>query len=273
MNWLVLIVLSVSCMIPLSARNHKKNKGRPVSQKIRKQPRPPLIFQGFFPEYEHNRLDLIAQLIPASPVIFEAGGHRGEDTIKFAARWPDAQILSFEPYPPSFEKLSQITQDLKNVKAYQLAVNDYKGTAVFYVVQDVKRDGASSLLQPSAETVELYVGPKIEVPCVILDDWCRDNAVDHIDFMWLDLEGVELQILKSSPTILATVKVIYTETNFFGYRIGTTQFDDLKTFIEASGFKLLSHWYRQGRQGDAIFVKKEIFDEIVREYKIVKSST
>lgn len=79
--------------------------------------------------------------------------------------------------------------------------------------------------------------------------------------MWLDLEGLELQILASSLKILDTVKLIYTETNFLEFRKGMTQFKDLKKFLNNFGFKLLSHWYAEGLQGNAIFVKNIEFPE------------
>jgi hypothetical protein len=102
-----------------------------------------------------------------------------------------------------------------------------------------------------------YQGPKVEVPCVILDDWCKKNNIEQIDFMWLDLEGLELQVLKSSPSILTTVKAIYTETNMYDFRKGMTKYKELRSFLEASGFTMLSHWYFEGLQGNAIFIKKE----------------
>ena len=100
-----------------------------------------------------------------------------------------------------------------------------------------------------------YQGPQIVVNCVVLDDWCSENGINKIDFMWLDLEGAELQMLKSSPKILETVSLIYVETNFQEFRIGMTQYSSLKEFLEASGFHLLSHWYRENLQGDAIFIR------------------
>jgi uncharacterized protein YfaT (DUF1175 family) len=104
-----------------------------------------------------------------------------------------------------------------------------------------------------------YQGPLIEVDCVILDDWCQANAVSGFDFMWLDLEGYELQALSKSLVILSTVNAIYVETNFQNFRVGMTQFVDLRKFLEGNGFKLLSHWYHDGLQGNAIFIKKELF--------------
>jgi FkbM family methyltransferase len=225
----------------------------------------PARFEGFFEQYGGRRLDLIAQFLPYAPVIFEAGGHYGIDTIKIAKRWPRGTVISFEPNPNAFKLLSEATQDTVNIHAYNLAVNTYNGTAILNICygtngNEVLSEGASSLLEPSEWMKIHYKGPKVEVPCVVLDDWCQSHEIDHIDFMWLDLEGLELQVLKSSPRILEKVNVIYTETNFLEFRLGMTQFTDLKTHLENSGFKMLSHWYYEGLQGDAIFVKRELFE-------------
>ncbi len=222
-------------------------------------------FEGFFEEYGAKPEDLIAKFLPDDPVVFEAGGHYGCDTIRFATRWPKGTIISFEPNPHAFAKLLESTKDFINVYAYNLAINDYNGIAVLNVCYGDNGDnpafeGASSLLNASEWMKIHYQGPKLEVSCVVLDDWCRANDIDHIDFMWLDLEGLELQVLKSSLKTLEKVKVIYTETNFLEFRREMTQFKDLKTFLENFGFQLLSHWYAEGFQGNAIFVKKELFE-------------
>jgi uncharacterized protein YfaT (DUF1175 family) len=103
-----------------------------------------------------------------------------------------------------------------------------------------------------------YMGPVITVPCVVLDDWCAKNHIHAFDFIWLDLEGFELQFLKSSPHILSTAKVIYTETNFYEFRQEMSQYKDLQSFLESQGFEMIAHWYNEGLQGDAIFVRSEL---------------
>lgn len=224
----------------------------------------PYRFEGIFEEYDGKRLELIAQFIPDSPVVFEAGGHYGEDTVRLANMWPEGTIVTFEPNPAAFEKLQDTISELTNVHAYLLAAGDKAGVLPFYVCYGSSGDnpifeGASSLLEPSNWMKANYQGPVIEVECVLLDDWCEAQGIDHIDFMWLDMEGMEQQTLSSSPKILDTVKVIYTETNFLSFRKGMTQFDELHRFLEDSGFCLLSHWYAEGFQGNAIFIKKELF--------------
>lgn len=229
----------------------------------------PARFEGFFEEYGGRRLELVAKFIPKNPVIFEAGGHYGEDTVNFLNTWPNGTVISFEPNPNAFTKLSERSKNISNIHAYNLAVNNYNGIATLNVCYGTTGDnpifeGASSLLEPSESMKIHYGGPKVQVPCVILDDWAQANNVDHIDFMWLDLEGLELQVLASSPKILSKVQVIYTETNFYEFRKGTTQFQNLKDFLSKSGFRLLSHWYTEGLQGDAVFVKNELFDQALK---------
>ena len=94
----------------------------------------------------------------------------------------------------------------------------------------------------------------------MLDDWCQQNQINAFDFMWLDLEGFEIQFLKSSPRMLATTKVIYTETNFYNFREGVSKYDDLKAFLESQGFKMIAHWYNEGLLGDAIFVRSQLLE-------------
>lgn len=222
-----------------------------------------LLFEGICENYYEDKLDLIARFLPENPLILEAGAHHGYDTLSFALKWPNATIISFEANPSSFEKLREKTASIPNVRTHQLALNSYNGKAVLHVCRmptaiDPVDEGASSLLETSEWMKDHYAGPKMEVPCVILDDWCRENRVDHVDFMWLDLEGVELQILQSSPKILDKVKVIYTETNFREFRLGMTQYAELRAFLENAGFTLFAHWYIENWQGDAIFINNRL---------------
>lgn len=209
-----------------------------------------------------NYLKVCKKLIGDSPIIFEAGGFDGTDTEKFAKTFPKGLIITFEPNPDSYKMLEERVSKYKNVWPNQLAVNNEEGKVLFYVCHGTYGKnpifaGASSILEPTKDMEVHYMGPRIYVPCVILDNWCIKNEVDHIDFMWLDLEGLELRVLKSSPNILKSVKIIYSETNFFEFRKGTVQFEDLKNFLKRHGFLMVVHWH-SNLQGNAIFIKKSV---------------
>lgn len=218
---------------------------------------------GSFEEFEKRPLDLIAQFLPEDPIIVEAGAYNGDDSLRLARKWPEGKIFSFEPNPHAYEQFLKKTANIPNIFGFHLALSHFNGIALFNVCYGSTGDnpdfeGASSLL-PASPWMEIhYQGPKIRVPCVTLDTWAEENQIDHIDFLWLDLEGMELPVLKSSPQILAKVKAIYTETNFMEFRVGTTQYQDLNAFLEKEGFVLLAHWYVENfkGQGNAIYIRK-----------------
>lgn len=214
-------------------------------------------------EVVEDRLRVAAQFLPENPFVFEVGAKDGEDSVKLAKMWPRGTILSFEANKNQFIKYLERSQKFSNMQGYNLAVNTYNGFATFHLCwgsngDDPVFEGASSLLEPFGPYKNDYKGPTITVPCVVFQDWCREHAVNRIDFIWLDIEGFELQFLKSSPELLKTVRVIHTETNFSQFREGTTQFEDLKSYLESEGFTLVAHWYNEGLQGDAIFVRNEL---------------
>jgi FkbM family methyltransferase len=232
----------------------------------------PQQFEGSFEEWVEKRFELISLFLPPDPVILQAGAYYGSETLYFAKCWPQSKILAFEPNPHAFQTLLSGTINIKNIHAYNLALNDDSGYFPFFICygstgKDVVFEHASSLLRPSASMAIHYQGPVIPVSCVILDDWCRENKWDRLDFACLNLQGAELQVLKSSPEVLKTLTCISIHTNFFPFRFGTTQFPELRNFLENAGFQLLAHWYREGLDGDAIFVKNDFFcNREVEEY-------
>lgn len=163
---------------------------------------------------KNDILELVKKYIPNAPVILEAGAHKGEDTVVMGKTWPQGIIHAFEPLPKTYQILKNTTQDFANVKGYPYALSDKIGKANFYVC--VTGEGASSLLAPKPilDPYMIFDLMPVVVDCTILDEWAKQNKVAHIDFMWLDMEGAELIVLKSSCEILSTVKAIYTEVNF-----------------------------------------------------------
>ncbi len=220
-------------------------------------------FAETFAGKTEKRLEIIKRFLPENPIVFEAGAFDGASSVILGKLWPNGKIISFEANPTRFTEYQEKARGATNLQGYNLAVNTYNGIATFYLCwgtggKNPIYEGASSLLPASEVQKAHYMGPVITVPCVILDDWCQEHQIEKFDFMWLDLEGFELPFLKSSPNMLKTVKVIYTETNFFAFREGHTQYVDLRAFLESQGFTMIAHWYLEGVQGDAIFVRNEL---------------
>ncbi len=121
----------------------------------------------------------------------------------------------------------------------------------FYV--DLQDTSCISFLYTPAEKKKFFETP-IKVPVLTLDKWAELQNVSHIDFLYLDMQGAEGDMLKASPTLLKTVKVI--ELEFYTYPVyeGIMFRDEIKTFLEDAGFKTL--YLEPEENGEAIFVRK-----------------
>lgn len=156
-------------------------------------------------------------ILPASPVIIEAGASRGMDTVKFAKLWPEGRILAFEPEPKAFSVLSEVTQSFPNVERFAVALSTETGTATFHVSSlgdNANSSDASSLLKPKEATSTfngLEFTKQIEVATITLSEFVKSHEIEHIDFMWLDMQGMEIKCLLASRDILDRVDRIYME--------------------------------------------------------------
>lgn len=191
---------------------------------------------------KNDILTHVKKLISASPIIVEAGAFDGRDTLKLSQQWPDGTIHAFEPVPEIFELLTKNTAAISTINRHPLALSDRTGHATLYVsakpTAPDKPFQAGSLLKPKERLAwsDVVYNKTIEVPTITLDDWTQHNGINRIDFLWLDLQGMELNVLKASPKILSTIRVIYTEVEFIEAYEGQYLYEDVKGWLEKQGF-------------------------------------
>ena len=213
---------------------------------------------GYSKYTDDTILDLVCQFIPLDPTILEAGANMGEDTNKMKRKWPLSRIHSFEPHPYSHWALLKNTRFLRNVTCYPMCLNDMTGVAPFFCCKEDA--GSSSLLHlPEWRKAVRTDNPPILIKCITLDDWSCENGIAFVDFMWLDLEGAELKVLRGGERLLKTVKAIYVEVNFQEYRVGMVQYQEIKNFLEEHGFSqiYITPGISYDVQANALFVRTE----------------
>jgi FkbM family methyltransferase len=190
--------------------------------------------------------------LPYNPVIVEIGAFEGAGTLGLGSIYPYGTIFAFEPHLIAYDHLVEKTHSLKNVSVVHSAVSSWNGIATLY-----GNGPSASLLPQNSES-------GVDVPIVVLDDWCRQHGIDHIDFLRLDAGGLEWQIVESSPDILKGVIVIVTKTYMNPPQASIPSYPILKKRLENEGFELLSHWYQEGKEGEATFIRKCMYDSLFR---------
>ena len=204
----------------------------------------------------YEMLQFLQTILPEKPVILEAGGHNGEDTLMMKSLWPEAIIHVFEPIKESFENLNRNTQHLYNIFRYNYAVSSITGNTSFYL--NTRDFGASSISRPLRHNAHDFDIRPTTVACVNLNEWASFYGIDHIDFMWLDMKGHELHALLSASRILPSVKVIFTEVNVMETCETTCLYQDLKSFLEARAFEQMWILPINKVQAYVLFIKKGV---------------
>jgi FkbM family methyltransferase len=76
----------------------------------------------------------------------------------------------------------------------------------------------------------------IEVPCVTLDKIVSEYKLPHPDFIKIDTQGSELDILSGAESIIDNVKMVYIECPITNYNQGAPNISDYLTYFRNKRF-------------------------------------
>jgi FkbM family methyltransferase len=139
-------------------------------------------------------------LILSGQTVLDIGANFGVFTKLFSQLvGPDGSVLAFEPVPQTFRTLAAGVErfHLRNVQAINKAVSDQIGTALMEVPQYVESKGENLY---AAHIVSAQDSRKtFAVNRVTIDSL----QLPRVDFIKIDVEGHELEVLRGSRETLA----------------------------------------------------------------------
>lgn len=205
--------------------------------------------------------------------IFEIGSCEGEDSVRLRRKYPNAKIYTFEPLPSNIEKIKSNFQkySAKNINLFKLAMSDKDGKSIFYVSSGHPEDRpkeddwdygnkSSSLLRPK-KTKEIHrwlkFKNKIKVKTKRLDSFCDEACIDKIDFIFIDVQGAELMVLKGAGDILKHVGMIWMEVESIELYSRQPLKDDVEAFMKTNGFKCIKSTVDE-ISGDQLYVNSRL---------------
>lgn len=210
----------------------------------------------------HADLDkrLLRKYLPENPVIVEGGAHSGLNTLTLVSIWPKATVYAFEPHPQLFLRLKEKVFGYSNIICFPCALSYQTGKAKFYVSGPVF-DQSSSLLEPKehlSSYPQVAFNDSIEVETINLDEWAKSSMVNHIDLLYLSLQGSEFDVLRAAPEIIKQTKCIYLHIAYCQLYEGSHLFGEVRSWLEAHGFKMVSIDSFSRVEGTALFVNETV---------------
>jgi 2-O-methyltransferase len=162
----------------------------------------------------------IATLInKPEPTVLEIGCNNGDDTLSLLKAMPRAKLYCFEPDLRAARRFKErLGSDLHKVVLTEIAVSDRTGTIDFHPSSggDLPEgwDQSGSTRRPKNHLIEypwVKFDKTITVNSCRLDDWCFSNGVKDVDFIWMDVQGAEGDVITGAPDILRRTRFLYTE--------------------------------------------------------------
>ena len=185
--------------------------------------------------------------------IIHIGGHYGEEIDEYV-RNGIQEIVIFEPLSDSFDILCENIQELNaNIIAHQVALGPEETIATMYVSDNEKQ--SSSLLKPK---VHITHHPHVKFPetedveVKVLDDF----DYTKYNFINMDVQGYELEVLKGATETLKHVDYVYCEVNRDEVYEGNAYVEELDEFLSAYGMDRVETSWEGQIWGDALYIKK-----------------
>jgi FkbM family methyltransferase len=156
--------------------------------------------------HEEETVKLCARLIKSGMTVFDIGAHVGYFTRLFSDLVGAAgKVYAFEPNPHTFALLRTNTATLANVVPINKAISSSNGTAQLFL-NDLE---AADSLFPQSETISA-----VTVELTTLDEFWHQAGKPAVEFIKMDVEGAEPDVLRGAGQFLAAQKRIGMVTEF-----------------------------------------------------------
>lgn len=193
-------------------------------------------------------LELLGEVAPIISV--DIGARNGSIDIRRIA--PASCTYGFEPSSAEYLRLHGVDRRMDEAprcgdfRLFPAAVCGHSGEVTLNIS---RRPGATSTLEPNPAVLDQFgadnwselvdIVERVAVPAVTLAEFAGAAGLRHIDFLKLDTQGNELDILKSAGTFLNQVGVIKTEVEFLQMYRDQPLFDQVAAYLHDHGFELV----------------------------------
>jgi FkbM family methyltransferase len=183
-------------------------------------------------------------------VVIDVGAHVG--TFELYEVFPQSKHLLIEPVKEHESQLLKICKQLPDAEVIIAAAAKASGTVTLCLTPNFQY---ASIVKTADENIDCSYRT---VEAIALDDVCRDKNLNGPYLIKIDVDGLEVDVLKGAVHILNETEYVIVETTLFG------QFYDVMDFLRNHGFvayDIVDNLYRPTDdalwQVDTAFVRKD----------------
>jgi FkbM family methyltransferase len=187
-----------------------------------------------FGQYEPQETRVMDCLAQGVRQVLDVGANIGYYAVRFAKKFPAAQVFAFEPLPTSYTYLQRNVAANTvgaQVSCFNYGLSDTSGTVEFFIAP---AGGTNASLRNVADA---HNARPVVGLTLTLDQWAHNQGVQP-DFIKCDVEGAELLVFRGGQdTLRQHHPIVFTEllrkwSKPFGYHP-----NDVLAFFTALGYQ------------------------------------
>lgn len=150
--------------------------------------------------YENAETAFVQRILRREMTVLDIGANRGYYTMLASKKvGKGGRVMAFEPSPRDrrFLKANLLMNRCKNVIVEPIALGSESGEADLHIVQGYST-GCHCLRRPDT----MHRVERVRVKVRTLDGYMEANGIQQADFVKMDIEGGELEVLKGATKLL-----------------------------------------------------------------------
>jgi FkbM family methyltransferase len=209
--------------------------------------------------------EVAALLKKPNPTILEIGCNDGTDTLALLRVMPEANIYCFEPDPRAIARFkASLRASGDKVRLFEIAVSNRNGQIDFHSSSGGDHpdgwDLSGSIRRPKNH-LSKYPSVKFDKTIAVstrrLDDLCTEIGLEEVDFIWMDVQGAEGDVISGAAKTLEKTRFLYTEYSNCELYEGQPSLKTLLALLPSFG---IVAQYRGSAYGDVLLKNKKLSD-------------
>ena len=187
--------------------------------------------------YEPSNLKIIENYVNDGDICFDIGANVGAISLALAkAVGTLGKVYSFEPHPNFYEKLCnhiKINNLIQNVSTINRGVSSAVGT--LFLEEDIRVEGRGNAGIVATETKNSFI-----IDVITLDNFVLDNDLQKVDFIKIDVEGHEKEVIIGCFEILKKFKpkILFETIEIFNNDLNQNKFKEIEILLKSINYIL-----------------------------------